>query len=168
MGIFNKSKDYSNKEVQIFPSKIEYGNSNLDKVLSSYLKLRIQKDLDFAEVLPLLWQGENKIIFPNTINVIQGQAGVHKSRLAEIIASSLLKNKNNKRDLLGFNRKDYTKNLSVVYFDTERNLTEQFPRAIQKIQIMAGYNKTDNPENFKYFSLLPIERKYRFETLKIL
>ena len=112
MGIFNKSKDYSNKEVQIFPSKIEYGNSNLDKVLSSYLKLRIQKDLDFAEVLPLLWQGENKIIFPNTINVIQGQAGVHKSRLAEIIASSLLKNKNNKRDLLGFNRKDYTKNLS--------------------------------------------------------
>lgn len=156
----------NNKESKKLPTKEDYNNSNLEKVLNSYLKLRIQKDLNFAEVLPLLWQGENKIIFPNTINVIQGQAGVHKSRLAEIIASSLLKNKNNKRDLLGFNRKDYTENLSVVYFDTERNLTEQFPRAIQKIQIMAGYNKTDNPENFKYFSLLPIERKYRFETLK--
>jgi len=50
--------------------------------------------------------------------------------------------------------------------DTERNISEQFPFALQAIQVNAGYDKTDNPDNFEYMSLLQIKRKERFTTLQ--
>ncbi len=72
------------------------------------------------------------ILFPNTINLIQGQAGSYKSRFAELFMSVLLKLLSCENPLLGFESNqeiDYT----GVFVDTERNLTEQLPYALQQI-----------------------------------
>jgi hypothetical protein len=101
----------------------------------------------------------------NTINVIQGQAGVHKSRLAETLCAAFLSKPNNSNPLLGFAKYDAQTPFTVVYVDTERNLSEQFPYALQSIQIKAGYALSDHPSNFEFVSLLEISRKERFAAL---
>lgn len=140
-------------------------SSNLKTILETRQKLKELKATDIKFSDPILKQGENAVIFPHTINVIQGQAGVHKSRLAENICSALLKSNDCNNELLGFNRATIETNYTAVYVDTERNLTEQLPYALQSIQIKAGYPKTENPKNFEYISLLQISRKERFAAL---
>lgn len=127
------------------------------------IKERKAKDVKFAQ--PVLKQGDNAIIFPNTINVIQGQAGVHKSRLAENICAAFLKRHNCHNELLGYTRTNFDANHLVLYVDTERNQQEQLPFSLQSIQVLAGYNKEDHPHNFDYISLLEISRKDRFAAL---
>ena len=140
-------------------------STNLKTVLATREKLKELKanEIRFSE--PVLKQGENAVIFPHTINVIQGQAGVHKSRLAENICAAFLKLHNCNNELLGFKRLNFEATHTVVYVDTERNLSEQLPYALQSIQIQAGYNKADHPSNFEYISLLQISRKERFAAL---
>jgi hypothetical protein len=140
-------------------------SANLKKVLETSEKLKTIKagEIRFSE--PVLRQGENAVIFPHTINVIQGQAGVHKSRLAENICAAFLKLNGSQNELLGFNRLDFSVAHTVVYVDTERNLSEQLPYALQSIQLKAGYERSDHPLNFEYISLLQISRKERFSAL---
>jgi hypothetical protein len=66
---------------------------------------------------------------------------------------------------MGFQRSNFDANFTVVYVDTERNLKEQLPFALQSIQKNAGFAISDHPINFKYISLLQINRKERFETI---
>ena len=140
-------------------------SKNLRTVLATREKIKEIKagEIRFSE--PVLRQGENAVIFPHTINVIQGQAGVHKSRLAEIICAAFLKILNCVSELLGFKRTNFAATHTVVYVDTERNLSEQLPYALQSIQMQAGYNRADHPSNFEYISLLQINRKERFAAL---
>lgn len=140
-------------------------SENLKTVLATREKLKEIKASEIRFSEPVLKQGENAVIFPHTINVIQGQAGVHKSRLAENICAAFLKINGNQNELLGFNRLNFNATHTVVYVDTERNLSEQLPYALQSIQIKAGYNRIDHPSNFEYISLLQISRKERFEAL---
>jgi len=140
-------------------------SENLKKILKTSENLKLIKSTEIKFSEPILKQGENAVIFPHTINVIQGQAGVHKSRLAECICSALLKLNGCENELLGFKRLNYDATHTVVYVDTERNLKEQFPIALQSILTKAGYDKTANPNNFKYISLLEIPRKERFTAL---
>ena len=139
---------------------------NVRTVLKNSEKLRIIKSqkIDFAK--PLLSQNDQAVIFPNTINVIQGQAGVHKSRLAENICSALLKKEGCVHDNLGFKKNENAENHTVVYVDTERNISEQFAHALQSIQKNSGYEIYEDPEFFKYTSLLQIARKERYDTLQ--
>ena len=140
-------------------------SENLKTVLATHEKLKEIKAGEIRFSDPVLKQGENAVIFPHTINVIQGQAGVHKSRLAENICAAFLKLNGSQNELLGFNRLNFDAKHTVVYVDTERNLSEQLPYALQSIQIKAGYNKADHPSNFEYISLLQINRKERFAAL---
>jgi len=140
-------------------------SDNLKTVLITREKLKERKAAEIRFSEPVLKQGENAVIFPHTINVIQGQAGVHKSRLAENICAAFLKLNGNQNELLGFSRLDFNATHTVVYVDTERNLSEQLPYALQSIQIKAGYNRSDHPNNFEYISLLQINRKERFAAL---
>jgi hypothetical protein len=140
-------------------------SANLKIVLDTSEKLRQIKSSTIQFAGPVLKQGENPVIYPHTINVIQGQAGVHKSRLAENICAAFLKKDNCLNELLGFNRTKIENNHTVVYVDTERNLSEQLPFALQSIQMKAGYELGDHPENFEYISLMQIDRKDRFKTL---
>jgi hypothetical protein len=63
-------------------------SGNLKIVLATREKLKERKASEIRFSEPVLKQGENAVIFPHTINVIQGQAGVHKSRLAENICAA--------------------------------------------------------------------------------
>jgi hypothetical protein len=146
-------------------SEITGISDNLKTVLATNEKLRSLKEKEIKFSLPVLRQGENAVIFPNTINVIQGQAGVHKSRLAETVCAAFLKLHNCQNNLLGFNRVSFEATHTVVYVDTERNLSEQLPYALQSIQVKAGYSKEEHPHNFEYISLLQIARKDRYKAL---
>jgi hypothetical protein len=138
--------------------------SRLEKVLKTREVLATNKAQKIIFSNPILKQKDNPVFFPKTINVLQGKAGVHKSRLAQIICSSLLKTSYCEKELLGFKR-DIFKSYAICYVDTERNLSEQLPYALQQIQVMAGYDIEDNPDNFDYISLLEFERKERFDVL---
>ncbi|PVY43265.1 hypothetical protein [Pontibacter virosus] len=138
---------------------------HLGTVLATQAKLKELKAQDIKFSDPVLQQNGNAVIFPHTINVIQGPAGSHKSRLAEAFISTILKLPNCEHELLGITVHPNAPRYTGVYADTERNLTEQFPYALQSIQLKAGYAKTDHPDNFEYISLLQVPRKHRFETL---
>lgn len=140
-------------------------SDNLKLVLRTSESLKAKKASEIRFSDPVLKQGDNAVIFPHTINVIQGQAGVHKSRLAETICSAFLTKGSIPNELLGFSRMDNKQEHTVVYVDTERNLDEQFPFALQSIQLKAGYDRAEHPEGFRYISLLQISRKERFTVL---
>jgi len=130
--------------------------------IQSALKLRIAEQITFAK--PILTHSDHPVIYPNTIMVIQGQAGVHKSRVAENICSVFLANTND-NTALGFESNPDRK-IHVLYADTERNLTDQFPYALQQIITKSGHRPQNPPKNFSFISLLEIDRTKRFTALK--
>ena len=81
---------------------LETPQLKLSRLLESQKKIKENKSKPINFSQPILWQNENPVFFPKTINVIQGKAGVHKSRLAETICASLLKTPESNRDLLNF------------------------------------------------------------------
>jgi len=159
--------DYNLEKVNIINAikdEISQEESNLNKLIECQLRLKKLKSQEIQFSGPILKQNGNPVFYPRTINAIQGQAGVHKSRFAETICSAFLKTETSTADLLGF-EKALDEEYAIVYIDTERNITEQLPYALQSIQKRAGFNIKDHPKNFSYTSLLMIERKNRFSAL---
>lgn len=145
---------------------VEGAAQKLERLLASQQQIRINKGNPISFSQPILWQKENPVFFPKTINVIQGKAGVHKSRLAETVCAALLKTPESNRDLLDFKRNILTR-YAVCYVDTERNLSDQLPYSLQQIQLKAGYTIEDHPYGFDYISLLEFAREERFEMLNM-
>lgn len=140
-------------------------SNDLKIILETQEKIKILKSKPIRFSESVMSQNNNPVIFPHTINVIQGQAGVHKSRPAEMICSAFLKKANCTNELLGFKHNQFDANHKVLYVDTERNITEQFPYALQSIQLKAGYSIDEHPLNLDYITLLEISRKNRFAAL---
>lgn len=105
------------------------------------------------------------IFAKGTINVIQGKAGVHKSRLAETFCSLLL-SPTGKGDFLGFTRHNLGAGYFVAYIDTERNTAEDFPVAIQRIRQRAGLDKKEDNGRLKPTSIKQVDRKQRLDAVK--
>ena len=145
---------------------LESPQLKLSRLLESQQKIKENKGKPISFSQPILWQKENPVFFPKTINVIQGKAGVHKSRLAETICASLLKTPESSRDLLHFKTNILTR-YAVCYVDTERNLSDQLPYSLQQIQLKAGYPIEEHPYGFDYISLLEFGREERFDMLNI-
>lgn len=141
-------------------------SSELEAMLETESRLREKSMGKIEKPKPILKQGDVAIIYPNTINVIQGQAGSHKSRLVETICSAFLKTKDCENELLGFQRVEFDPPV-VVYVDTERNLKHQFPFAIQSMKIKAGHKMEADPMGFRFLSLLETSRQDRFKKLEI-
>lgn len=146
--------------------RLESQQAKLARLLASQQQIKENKGKPISFSQPILWQKENPVFFPKTINVIQGKAGVHKSRLAETICASLLKTPESNRDLLDFKRSILSR-YAVCYVDTERNLSDQLPYSLQQIQLKAGYTIQDHPYGFDYISLLEFAREERFEMLNM-
>ncbi len=146
--------------------KTSNANEKLQRLLTTQVRIKENKSKPISFKNPILWQKENPVFFPNTINVIQGKAGVHKSRLAETVCAALLKLPESNKDLLNF-ATNFDQKYAVCYVDTERNLSDQLPYALQQIQLKAGYNIEDHPYGFDYISLLEFEREERFDMLNI-
>ncbi len=136
--------------------------SHLAAILDTQKKLRERKARPVIFSPPIISHKGNAVIYPNTINVIQGQAGSHKSRVSELICSTLL---GNEIELAGF-QKVNEGIISVCVVDTERNTSEQLPCALQSIQTKAGYRIEEDPNGFDYISLLPFKRSERFRALR--
>ncbi len=113
---------------------------------------------------PILSIGEQPVIYSNTINIIQGKSGTHKSRVAETICAALLRNDRFADDPIGL-KVDSKKKLAVAYVDTERNLNNQLPFALRTIIKNANFSPANPPLNFMYTSLLEFPREERPELL---
>lgn len=131
----------------------------------SQIQKRVEAPIEFMPAL-VMHKGEPSI-FPNTISLIQGQSGVHKSGLAQLICACLIKNPNSTNCLLDFEVNEKTKDIHVLYIDTERNLADQFPFAMQKILLQAGHDISEMPNNFNFISFLSTPRKDRPALLNI-
>ncbi|GAA3522305.1 bifunctional DNA primase/helicase [Aquimarina addita] len=132
------------------------------KQTQQVLKETMAKDI--VEIPTLLSHKDEGVIFSQSINIIQGKSGTHKSRLAQTICSAFLKKENCNNELLAFTRNP-DKPCFVCYVDTERNLANQFPKALQEIQVDAGYDITEDPRNFAYTSLVNTKRSDRYKAL---
>lgn len=137
-------------------------SNNLSVILDSRNKLleNIRKQIEFSK--PIISRNGIGVIYPNTINIVQGKSGVHKSRLAEYLCCSVL---NPKQDYIGFKACDNI-DVNLLYVDTERNIKDQFPYALQRIIKGAGFSTQVGIENFDFISLIEIKRPDRFDALK--
>ncbi|MVM36005.1 hypothetical protein GO755_38685 [Spirosoma sp. HMF4905] len=115
---------------------------------------------------PLISRADIGIIGRNTINIVQGAFGSHKSRWAELVAALMLTgNDNDDPQFLEF-KKAMLERFCVCYIDTERNLTEELPYAVQGIKLRAGYRLDQTPEHFRFTSIKGEERKDRFKAIE--
>jgi hypothetical protein len=95
-----------------------------------------------------------------------GQTGSHKSRLAELISSAIIAKDALRGDALGVEFRPATgEKYRTLYVDTERNLSDQLPYAIQCLKGRAGYGFTEHPAELDYTSLVMLPRTERFPAL---
>lgn len=117
-----------------------------------------------SEPKPILMAaGEMPIAHKNSIILIQGKSGTHKSRLASII-SALLIGTDKEKEIIGLTRNP-DEDFSVLYVDTERNLMSQLPTAMK--QIMCDAELTDTVPHFD-LSVCPLINVNRFNRFKVL
>lgn len=158
------SKEFS--RIDIPESDLAAVTSDIVKVVNTRDQIRemIKEDIRYSN--PIIERDGQGIIYMNTINVLQGKAGVHKSRLMELFCSCILSNKLSD-DFVGFNKYGFSIIFTLLYVDTERNTKDQFPIALQKIIRKAGYYVDSQPDNFDYISMIEIQRENRLDVLKL-
>ncbi|MBL7820577.1 MAG: AAA family ATPase [Saprospiraceae bacterium] len=131
------------------------------KATEEFLKKRKREDIKLQE--PIFSQNGVPLIFPNSIVLLQGKHGSHKSRVAASFASAGLNDTGCGTIPLGL---EVTKEgMHVVYIDTERNLSTQLPIAIQNIQEHACLPREIDPENFSYTSVVNVKRGNRYDAI---
>lgn len=133
--------------------------------IQNLIREKKRKKIVFQE--PIISRNGEGVIFPRTINLVQGRFGRHKSRIVETLCAALIKHKYHIPDNehLGFHINPLQE-YALLYVDTERNIIDQFPHALQQIQLQAGYPLDDEPDTLDYVSLLPIERKKRYSVFE--
>ncbi len=138
-------------------------SKNARLINNSIIKIKKYKGLTLSTPEPIVtWEGA-PLIYPNTINIIQGQSGVHKSRLAELIVRSILSKEadySNSLNLKGNN------GLALCYLDTERNIKYQFSKSIGDIERACGFTGKEKVEHFHFASFIQINRKERLIALQ--
>jgi hypothetical protein len=138
-------------------------NQNLQKLLDIHEQLRLAKSQKIVFEKPLIYFSDDGVIFPNSINVVQGQNGSHKSRFAQLLSSLFLILA--EYEISGF-RKRTSEKYTLAFIDTERNVTGQLPHALQMMHKQAGIPIEKDLDNFFYTSFITIKREERIDTLK--
>lgn len=114
---------------------------------------------EVQEPEPLLLYKNQPVIFKNTMVMVQGKSGTHKSRLAAAIASLMLSNDPN-RELLGFKNGSMCE-LRLIYCDTERNLNYQLPTVVRQIMHDSDLSFEELQNKFSIFPLMNVRRHLR-------
>ncbi|WP_435356138.1 hypothetical protein [Emticicia sp. SJ17W-69] len=114
---------------------------------------------------PLISHGETPVIREGTINIVQGKYGSHKTRIVELCCSLLLSEPNCTSDFLGLQKTD-SKQVTIIYIDTERNLKEEFPTGILSIKNKACIDINTKTSTFRFTSIKSIERSKRLDAVK--
>lgn len=153
----------SPEPIPIQNKDIEPHNKSLIKKLMDIEQLileRSSKPIIFSE--PLIRMGDVPIIRKGTINIVQGKYGSHKSRIGELFCSLLVSVSDNcNTSFLQFEKSNEA--ITVIYIDTERNLKEEFPNAIQSV-INNSCNQSAN--NFRFTSIKGVDRAKRLDAVK--
>jgi len=102
----------------------------------------------------------------NSIIIIQGKTGSHKSRLAEAIITDLLAHINNTNSSVNILSKISTKDLYLLLVDTEPNYHRQLPKAIRNIRKNAALNPNVKSKGMYVTSLINIDRKDRLSAIQ--
>lgn len=160
----------SEEEVSIVTSSklnriVSSNHTELGKLLIVEQKLKQLASQDIIYSPALISRALNPAIRRGTINVIQGPQGSHKSRLAAILTICLIKSPIHDSDTLGYEKVE-GEDITVIYFDTERNQEEEFAEALQIIVRNAGYNSPEEIPNFRFTSLKSVPKKNRFDLIK--
>ncbi len=140
--------------------------SRLLKILEEEQQIRysISQTIEFPD--PLITLNGQGFIYQNTINVIQGKAGSHKSRLTELLCSCMLADIYGDK-FLGFRSWVPDEGIKLIYADTERNLRDQYPYALQSIIRNADRSLLHPPKDLHHISLINTNRSERFEILEL-
>lgn len=133
----------------------------LDRLLNSNKQLENISSQQIVFSPAWLSMGDIPIIAKGTINLIQGKAGSHKSRLSEVFCAVLL----GQKPILNFSRYK-SAGYCVAYIDTERNCIEDFPAAIQRVRTLAGMTGTQQSSNFYPVSIKQETRENRLQAVK--
>lgn len=112
---------------------------------------------------PLFSYQKNPVIFKNTIVLVQGKSGTHKSRLSSSLASLLVTDDRCKQ-LLGF-QKASDDEVTLVYCDTERNITYQLPEVLKQILKDADIELDKLRSRFAILPLMNISRTNRINVM---
>ncbi|MCF2446225.1 hypothetical protein L0657_19870 [Dyadobacter sp. CY345] len=113
----------------------------------------------------LITKASIPVIRRGTLNLIQGGYGSHKSRLAAMMSICLLKSPDMELDTLGYEKVD-EEEVTVIYFDTERNQSEEFAEAVKLIAWGAGFNSAGDIPNFRFTSLKNTAKKDRLKLVQ--
>ena len=142
------------------------GKDWLPELLDTRERLRTRSAETVTFAPPLFFQDDEPVIWPRTINLIQGQTGAHKSRVAELFSTVLIAEHAPTCDTIGIARHgEDGLSYTLCYVDTERTTSEQLPYALQQIRERAGYPRAAHPPTFDYISLEPVPRAERLAAL---
>ncbi|MFT6841495.1 MAG: hypothetical protein ACJASR_000256 [Psychroserpens sp.] len=174
---FGPSKEYYKRKIvekyssRLFPNEDEEKEVILKKKKVQTLfsiEKELQKTANSTIVsLPALISFEGKpIIKKQTINIIQGQTGVHKSRLATIIMKTLMTEDKKYYNHLGLIN-SYSGTVINILIDTERNLREELPLVIRDVHKQTGIKYSEgSTQYFRVSSLKLAERNDKRWMLK--
>ena len=153
-------KDFANSQNPILKNLLKYNRQIIDAAAQDVIRrpaLVSRYDAKNGDIVPIISQG--------TINIVQGKTGSFKSRLVELFCSLFLMNQSTcNTDFLEFIGALFK--VAVVYIDTERGITDEFPVAIQRIREKAGFDKTFEVDNFYPVSIAKCERTERIDAVK--
>ena len=134
-------------------------------LLTSYDTINNARSLNTP--IQKLFTIDNKaIVYKNSLTLIQGKMGSHKSRLAEMMICSLLRDSIYTKKNLKLISK--VVEYKVLYIDTERPSKSQFPDAINRVYRLAGMDKLSKIWNIKYQSFSNVTLSQRSDQIKSL
>lgn len=153
---------------RLLPYKQDY-LALMDEISRSIVEIAINGK---EKTKPILLIDGEPLIFPKTINVIQGKTGTHKSRLAEVLSASFLIKAplndvlRNVINPLEFTRLEYLSEYRVVYIDTERDYNELLPDTFNSIRTLSQIQDIDDfTDKFTMSSVLRISRTDRLDAI---
>jgi hypothetical protein len=119
-------------------------------------------DEEIEEPVSMINYQGNPLIYENTLIMVQGKEGTHKSRLAAALATLFVAK--NPDTILGFS-KTIDLQIPILYIDTERNKHHQLPVMLK--QIMTD-SKLTKEELRSKFTILPFSEIMRNDRLEVM
>lgn len=122
---------------------------------------------DVVSLPPVITLNDTHIIKRNSINLIQGAYGSHKSRLAENLVALLIAKEDCSTDFWELERYPH-ETFSVAYIDTERNTKDELPRVLQNIRKLGGHNPRTACKQLHLYTIKKYERNRRQEATQLI
>lgn len=146
----NKNNEFSN----------QYQKAAVD---AAFVWDRVKNGISDPEPIILSANGE-PIAHKNSIIIIQGKAGSHKSRLAAALTTLLISRSKN-TEIIGMSRPK-SDEFSILYVDTERNILSQLPSAMKQILRNSGHDDSKHYFDLTVLPLISVRRQHRYNVLR--